>query len=839
MKQSFTIPFLLLFLGLGANTFSLYAQCINTFPYLENFDGPNGQNGWTSAAYSGTINSWAFGTPAKVTIVGAASAPNCWVTGGLSTAKYGNFEQSAVTSPCFDFSTLVNPEIKMDVWWESQFSQDGAALFSSIDNGLTWQLVGGYNQTWNWYNDNSIAGAPGGQNPASAVGWSGTISPISNGSGGWKTCQRLLTGLGGQDSVKFRIAFGADNAGVDDGIAIDNITIQEKFDISLGIDQALCGGVPIVLNPQAVPGSMPVLPGATYLWNAFGATTPTLTVSNPGTYIVTVTNPDGYKDRDTIVVTTSTILLVLGPDTYICPGGSLTLNSANPTAPTHLWYNISLGGPPVSTTQFYTITQQGYYCALVSNNAGCTLRDTIFVYKDSLPDINLGPDTAICIGSSIQLDAGSGGPNTSYLWSNNAVSQTLNVSAPGSYSCKVTSWHGCTISDTVFITLVPSPVVNLGPDHVECGQFILNAGNAGSTYTWNTQASTQTITTNTPGTYTVSVTNPFGCSARDTITIYPSTPFTVNLGPDKVVCDGKPVLLDPGNFGAGFTYFWSTAATSQSLSVTLPNIYYVTVTNAQGCNRTDTAIVTLSSLNVDLGPDQVLCNGISIVLSAGSSNNSYNWSTSATTPTITVTTPNNYSVSVMDNLGCIISDTIGITAAGNFTSQIVAPNTGYLNTPVNFTDNATPAGTSTAWQWDFGDGFGTSTSQSPSYSFQSVGTFTVKLTATNAGGCVSNTTKTILIEVPIAIDEEIEGLHFQIAPNPNNGNFHFDANMDSPENFSLEIMDMSGKSLFTRQYAPQTTISDYIETTVLTNGLYVVKIQKGDKFTFAKMTVLN
>jgi PKD repeat protein len=830
MRKLDTLRLLILFIALGGSVISANAQCINTYPYFENFDGANGQNGWTHAAYAGTLNTWAFGTPAKVNIIGSASAPNCFVTGGLSTGKYSNYEKSAVTSPCFDFSTMVNPEIKMDVWWESQFSQDGAVLQSSIDNGLTWQEVGAYNQSWNWFNDNSVNAGPGAQVGSSAIGWSGTFTPVSNGSNGWKTAQRVLTGLGGQPNVIFRIAFAADNAGNDDGFAFDNIMIKEQFNIDLGVNKTLCGGAPIVLSPGTFPG------GTTFAWNAYNATTPTLTVSNPGTYIVTVTDPDGYKDKDTVIVTTSTLLLTLGPDTYVCPGNVLTLNSGNPQAPLHQWYNLSTGSL-VGNAQTFNITQQGYYSALVSDGVGCVLRDTIFVFRDSLPNTDLGPDVSICVGNSIQLFAGIGGPNTTYLWSNGATSPTLNLSAPGTYSCTVTSWHGCQIADTVTLSLVPTPVVNLGPDHVECGQFVLNAGNAGSTYTWNTQATTQTITSATPGTYSVHVVNSVGCSANDTITIYPSTPFTVNLGADKVVCNGKPVILDPGNFGTGFTYFWSTAAVTQTINVTLPNIYYVTITNAQGCKRTDTANVTLSSLNVDLGPDKVLCNGASIVLVAGTSNNAYNWSTSSTTPTITVTTPNTYSVAVMDNLGCIISDTVVITAAGNFSSQIVAPSVGYLNAVVNFQDNPTPAASSTSWQWDFGDGVGTSTQQNPTYTYQSVGAFIVKLTAGNVGGCTYNSQKTITIEVAIAIDEAALGMNFTIVPNPNDGHFQFLADMENPEDVSFSIINMNGKSIFERQYSPQNNITDALSLEDLANGVYIIKVQKGDKTVFGKMMV--
>lgn len=125
-------------------------------------------------------------------------------------------------SPVFDLTSLAAPSIEMSVWWNSEFSWDGMVLQSSIDSGTSWQNVGAFGDPNNWYNDNTIAGNPGGQ----PEGWSGRGG---TGSGGWVIARHALTGLGGQANVIFRVAFGSDGSVTDEGVAFDTVSI---FDVT-------------------------------------------------------------------------------------------------------------------------------------------------------------------------------------------------------------------------------------------------------------------------------------------------------------------------------------------------------------------------------------------------------------------------------------------------------------------------------------------------------------------------------------------------------------------------------------------------------------------------------
>ncbi|GAB4159147.1 MAG: fibronectin type III domain-containing protein [Winogradskyella sp.] len=209
MKKITLFLFLLSFVTIS----SVKAQ-ITSFPYTEDFE--SGDGGWV--ANNTTNGTWALGTPAGAIINSAASGTNAWVTN--LTGNYNSNEDSWVTSPVFDFSSLTAPSIELNIWYDIEFSWDGAVLQSSIDGGTTWVNVGAFGDPNNWYTDNSINGAPGGQQE----GWSGTGAAGTN---AWVTARHPLTGLGGQSNVIFRVAFGSDGSVTDEGFAFDDINIFE------------------------------------------------------------------------------------------------------------------------------------------------------------------------------------------------------------------------------------------------------------------------------------------------------------------------------------------------------------------------------------------------------------------------------------------------------------------------------------------------------------------------------------------------------------------------------------------------------------------------------------
>lgn len=395
----------------------------------------------------------------------------------------------------------------------------------------------------------------------------------------------------------------------------------------------------------------------TYSWN-FGdpsttndtASTPasSYNYTQPGTYTVTliVTSNTGCAigtdTATTVIVIGGAGALNIGNDTAICGTVSLTLNAGSANS-----YNWSTG----STSQTINISNIGTYWVTV-NSATCPATDTIHITNAVGP--NIGPDTSFCQGGSITYNAGVA---NSYQWSNGAQTQTITPTTSGQYYVDVTI-GSCSFSDTAYVTIIPSPIVNLGHDTAICGAFNLplDAGNPGASYTWSTGAQTQTINVSSAGTYWVTASNTT-CSDVDTIVITAVQP--PSIGNDTTVCQGQTVTLSGG---AGTGYTWSTGAQTQTINVSSSGIYWVDVANGN-CVQRDSILVTVNALPViNLGPDTTLCPNTSYTLDAGNPGATYTWSTGASTQTISVDSAGTYSVLVTQN-NCPQRDTMIVSIA--------------------------------------------------------------------------------------------------------------------------------------------------------------------------------
>ncbi|MBX2925408.1 MAG: PKD domain-containing protein [Chitinophagaceae bacterium] len=451
----------------------------------------------------------------------------------------------------------------------------------------------------------------------------------------------------------------------------------------------------------------------------------------------------------------------LGPDRTICSGGTTTLDAGN-TGATYLWSTGEI-------TQTIDVTTSGVYHVTVTNGA-CSDRDTIAVTVNAGPVVvNLGPDRNICTGTGTVLDAGNEG--STYLWSTGETTRTISVSTGGNYSVIVGD-GSCSGSDDINITVSGTPpVVNLGADRSICtgGSATLDAGNTGSTYLWNTGATTQTINVTTAGTYSVTVTNG-ACTADDEINITVNTStLSVNLGNDTTVCSGGSLTLDAGNAGA--TYLWSTGETAQTIVASSTNSYWVEVSNGS-CFDRDTINVTINTtpLVVDLGPDDEIACGVYTLNTGISGASSIIWESNpviaelegyntAIPPrsSILIKDPATYWVTVVKD-GCTARDTIVISARQQVNANFVYSQT--TNCPpysVKFTSDGYTTfacGTRRNFTWDFGDGTvvtyayppaAGALQRNPVHDYAAAGTYNVTLIVTNS----NNKADTVTIPVTV------------------------------------------------------------------------------------------
>ena len=272
---------------------------------------------------------------------------------------------------------------------------------------------------------------------------------------------------------------------------------------------------------------------------------------------------------------------------------------------------------------------------------------------------SINGDTSLCLGEPTVITA----YNTTTCWweslTNPGVSidndSILNVT-PLSTTTYVA--HGDTATDTLTVYVHALPIVNLGNDTTICGaiNLVLDAGNAGSSYAWNTLDITQTINVVAAGNYSVTVTTAFGCTATDAINIISSPNISVNLGNDTTLCSGNNVVVTAG--ANPYNYLWSSGESTNTITVTATGNYSVTVTNG-GCVGTDAIQINISTPpSFSLGNDTLLCTGATYTISAPAGYN-YVWSNGATTQTISVTNNGAYSVVVDDGI-CNNTDLVNV-----------------------------------------------------------------------------------------------------------------------------------------------------------------------------------
>ncbi|MDX2247941.1 MAG: gliding motility-associated C-terminal domain-containing protein [Bacteroidia bacterium] len=222
-------------------------------------------------------------------------------------------------------------------------------------------------------------------------------------------------------------------------------------------------------------------------------------------------------------------------------------------------------------------------------------------YFSEYNSLYLGESQKLCAGDTLLLDAGN--DKDSYLWQDGSTESTLRVTTGGTYWVRST-FEGCELVDTVEIELI-DPQVNLGPDREICPDdtVALDASYPGASYLWNYGAKDSTVFVRTPGLYAVTVSKD-GCEQQDSVLISLKNLPEVELGPDTILCDNEPYLLDVSAPGA--SYRWQDGSTLGTFQINATGKYWVDVM-ASGCVLSDTIYSQSIFAEADLGPDTVLC----------------------------------------------------------------------------------------------------------------------------------------------------------------------------------------------------------------------------------------
>ncbi|HTB05673.1 MAG TPA: gliding motility-associated C-terminal domain-containing protein [Bacteroidia bacterium] len=577
------------------------------------------------------------------------------------------------------------------------------------------------------------------------------------------------------------------------------------------------------LTVSATPGSPTICSGnsttitatgaVTYVWSpatGLSSTTGSSVTANPGsttTYTVVGSSGSGCKDSSivTISVTPTPTLTVTPPSATICNGSNTSLTASGAT--TYSWLPATgltcTNCPNPTASPGSTVTY-----TLTGTTGGCTSKDSVTITIDN-PAISVATTgSTICSGSSTVLTASGG---TSYLWSpsgglscTSCFNPTANPGSTTTYTVVGTDALGCKDSNTVTLTVNPTPTVSVTAiDSSICqGSATTLTASGASSYTWTpgtglTCTNCTSTTANPTGTttYTVIGTGVGGCNdtAKFTLTVNPTPTVSISLSTGNTICSGQSVTLTASG---STTYKWSTGSTASSITVTPAGTTTYTV---KGSNGTcfDSASVTITlypPLVVTMSTNDSICAGktgqISASASGGNPPYTYSWNNGlgmGSGPfTVSPSSPTYYVCTVTD--GC--SSQKDSAEVYTFTSSPQAAFTAVPNTImggqyVTFVNTSTGA---SSYVWNLGNG-STSTDSSVYYQYLASGNYIVSLIVSNNFGCTDTAYDTVHVMQSIIVPNVF-------TPNGDGYNDVFHVTAGGFATYFIEIFNRWGEKVF-------------------------------------------
>ncbi len=384
---------------------------------------------------------------------------------------------------------------------------------------------------------------------------------------------------------------------------------------------------------------------ATLTWST-GVHTSSITVPTAGSYTVTSMNTDGCISLPGSGTATPK-LVPNTPQVSVtnnCGNSVLSTSGVGGVSPyTYLWSNSS-----TNTSITILSGNGGSYSVTVTGSNGCTSpAGSGLAAPIAIPSAPVVTVTNNCTNTDLSTNAAG-----SLLWSNGALTSSINVTIAATYTV-TTTVNGC-ISPSGSGTSAPKPIPSAPTVSVQnnCGNSVLTAGNitTGATLYWLTGAATNSITVYNASTYTLTQTLN-GCT---------STAGSGVSAPKAV--PAVPVITSVNNCGfttfsttaPGPIYQWTTGESTSSINEAANNKKdSLRQTNSVGCTS-NWGVSPFSAPKVIPSAPSVSvvdnCDNTSTLSTTASG--ALLWNTNETTPSIIVTTPGLYSVTTTLN-GCI------------------------------------------------------------------------------------------------------------------------------------------------------------------------------------------
>lgn len=585
-----------------------------------------------------------------------------------------------------------------------------------------------------------------------------------------------------------------------------------------------------------------------YLWNN-GDQTQTASSLIAGTYFVSVTDDNNcvgitsveILEPSAISATTTTLDVSCNGNN---DGEATVIPSGGASGYSFIW---SSGG----TLDAETGLAAGTYSVTITDNNGCTSTSGVTISEPDVLSVTVSETQATCNGNNDgqATASGNGGtPGYDYLWSNGGLLATETGLPAGTYSVTITDGHGCSASASVLISepvLLSASFTGLQTScfGVADGQATITAtgGTPGYSYFWPTGGTLETETGLAAGDYLVTISDANNCSGNVSVTITQPDELLISGSSTDAYCenDNGSANISVSGGNGGYSYSWSTGATDPFISNLSAGSYAAVVTDANGCSKSDTVIISFIPgpvLNTPVVVDPTcygLSDGEASLSVSGISPYSFLWlNSSGDTLQYSTNVPGTdllpnvpagiYSVFVLDNNGC--GNTASLTL--NQPDEVIASFSTITDT-VDIANGATiytinsSTGTSD-YSWDFGDG-NSSVLFEPAHSYSTEGTYIITLTA-GTDPCTSSFQQTIEVINSVGINEN-EGISYvkiHVAGEKAIIEYHFPV----PEKMEISLFNMIGQK--TIEDISICVISGNYELELpVAGGVYFLRVKAG------------
>lgn len=565
----------------------------------------------------------------------------------------------------------------------------------------------------------------------------------------------------------------------------------------------------------------------------------------PGSASVTLTQPAPLVSSQTLQN-----ILCFGGNT-----GSITFAASGGTGSYEYSVNNGTNWQPLPA---FSNLSAGSYAVLTRDTNNCqaagiqtlTSPDAITLTLSNLVNTACNQQNGSAIAS-----ASGGVAAYSYEWFNSSaqrIGTTANITnlGAGIYQVIVTDQNACTKSESVPISSSNGPTVTSGAiipatcaDTADGSASIsVTGGSAPYTIQWPAGQTTLSAVNLAGGTYIVQVKDNANCLALQTITVPAPEALLINtLVKEDPNCfgnsDGAITVGASGGNGT-YRYNWNTGAATPALTNLPAGTYTVTVKDLKNCEAAEQiALVNPPVFTVDLGPDQKICEGMNVTLTAAEDNATYAWASAngftSTNQTVQLTEAGTYTLTVINQNGCEASDSFALIYDTNLLkADFLMTSRAQAGDTVMLIDISWPLPEQTTWRYQAGPTVVEETKDYAMIRYDQAGEYMVSLLAKLAQ-CINSREQLLVIleaEEPAVQPNNAQAVITKVSayPNPSPAELSVTVDLNESKTVTLEVYQMaSGMRVYSEELRAGTAHLKALNLSLLPRGMYVLRIRAG------------